>query len=133
MSHMHVLLAIGNVVKVVHHFDLSTSTTQGSVPSLAGNNPRGFSYQTLLINAKLSKGTSVLTTGTGAAEISSTELAQVASGQVYESTFDFTLPDNFSSLTGPQQAAVIDAWLAQMDLNVQTDLANKLQYAGFTR
>ena len=120
MSDYHILTGRpdGNGYRVVFHVPVP------DVPNRVGN-----SYRTCIVNSGMG-GSSALTEGTGPGQISSAELAQIQSGEVYEVSEEFhTNPDEDAA----QIRDRIDARHAEVVTQVQSEVVGKLSYFGFSR
>lgn len=98
-------------------------------PVPAGNNAAGVPWRTALINSGMG-GTSVMTVGNGAGQISSAEMAQIASGELREVVFTF---ENNPAWTAAQRNAAMDAQIDNVSRETQTDMVQSLRMFGATR
>lgn len=107
----------GNSYRVVFHIP---------VPSV--NNRIGVNYRSALV--ALFGGTSSLPEGDGPGQISTSELAQVASGAVFE------FSEQFPTHPGENAAQIrsrIDARYTELVAKIQGELSGRLAYYGYTR
>lgn len=122
MSQWHVLGGSpdGNSFQVVFH-----------LPVPSANNRVSINYQTALVNSGLG-GKTIMATGTGPGQISSTELTSVQNGSLYEYLYTFyTNPGE----TQAQAAARLDALFTQFSNTANMPLAGlqkQLTYFGGT-
>lgn len=117
MSNIHVLEGLGNDYRAVIHL---------AVP--VENNSVGVPLRTALVNSGLA--TTVMTIGSGAGQISSTEATQIGSGEVYEIVFSFA---NNPAWTGPQRQAQFNQEVSNRSIIALTDLRRHLAYFGHTQ
>lgn len=114
MSKIHVLETIHGIANVVLH----TNTP-------AGNNSVGIAWKEAGLNSgKL--GTTMLTEGTGAGQITTAEKAQVESGDVIE------IVDSIHVESGGATADSIDELAGPIINEYEAELQRKLNYFGYT-
>lgn len=119
MADIHVLAGDGNWHwQVAIHIAVPNEINDVSVP-----------YQTALANSGLG-GTSVMPTGDGAGHITTTELAQMAAGEVYEEVADF--PISSGGQTPAEIRAALLEFCAALEPAVLADLQSRLRYFGHT-
>lgn len=122
MANMHVRSVVGGQPQIVCHV---------TVPN--ENNQVSLNLRTALVR---SGGVSVsaLPDGDGNdGTISAAEKTQLANGEKVERTIPFALGDDWDGLTGPQKLARLDAFHAQVVIEVEAELRARLRYFGFTR
>lgn len=119
MSKVHVLAGDGDghIYNLVIH-----------IPVPAGNNDAGLPWRTCLVNSGLG-GVTALKTGTGPGQITAAELAQVASGEVYETTASI----NTQGIVGAGMGAAVDAFAAQVSAERLAELQKALNWFGVVR
>ena len=118
MSDVHVLTGEGNSSTLVFHIP---------VPIL--NNAVGIPYRTALANSGLG-GTTTMSEGTGAGQISTAEKAQIEAGEIYELVTFFPVESGGS--TPAQLRASIRKWYQQLAGQTLTELQARLRYFGYT-
>lgn len=118
MSHIHVLTGSGTQWSMVMHF-----------PIPEANNDVGVSYRTALVNSELG-GTTQLTEGTEAGQITPAEKALIESGGVYEYLTSFKVEGNGATPTAVQ--ANFRRKYTRESALVLADLQAKLKYFGHT-
>lgn len=118
MSDYHVLTGdrYGNKFRIAYHIPLPDQ-----------NNRAGVSYRTAVVNSGLG-GTTSLTEGTGAGQISAAEKAQIEAGERVEIVEDFATNPGESAA---QAKTRIKARCAVLTAKVQAELAHRLTYYGF--
>ena len=118
MADMHVYDGDGRKWTVIMHF---------AVPNV--NNAVAVNYRTALVNSGLG-GTTTMTEGTGAGEITAAEKADVEAGILYEHVASFLVE------SGGKQAAELRASLREFYAKEETRiidvLKSKLRYFGHT-
>lgn len=119
MSDYHVLEGSedGNRYRIVFHIPVP------SVPNRVGVN-----YRAALVS--LTGGVSILPEGNGIGQITTAELALIASGAIYEHVELFNTNPNENAA---QIQARLDAYYSELVTKIQTDLSGKLSYYGYTR
>lgn len=118
MSDIHVLEGTGDRWRVVMHF---------TIPNV--NNQVGTNYRTALVSSGLG-GTSILTEGIGAGNISTAELALIATGEIYEHVASLLIETGGA---GASQVAMLTAEYNRLSSAVIATLQNKLKYYGYTQ
>lgn len=108
----------GNSYSVVFHIPIPNT-----------NNRVAVNYRTALVNSGIG-GTTVLPEGNGAGQITSAEKAQVVAGELYEHVEQF---DTNPGETANQIRDRIDARYTALVTAIQSRLAGRLAYFGFTR
>lgn len=118
MADIHVLAGDGLYRwAIVFHF---------AVPNI--NNSVSVNYRTALINSGLG-GTSVMTEGSGAGQITTAELAQVVSGELYEHGEPFLAESG--STNNAEMLAAAQAMYASRETPVLATLQKRLRYYGY--
>lgn len=119
MADIHTLTRDGDgQTRLVFHFP---------VPDI--DNSVGVNYRIALVNSGLG-GMSSLTEGTGAGQISSAELAQIAAGELYEHSI--SVPVESGGTSGPQLLATVRKFYLKAKDNVLNGLQQRLKYFGYT-
>lgn len=98
-------------------------------PTPPGNNSAGVPWKDALVNSGMG-GKTVMPTGTGAGQITATELAQIQSGALYEITFHVELKVGMSPA---EQRAVMDAQISTLSRETLQQLQRDLRFFGLTR
>lgn len=116
MSAIHVLEGDGQTYEVVVHF---------AVP--AGSNSGGLTWKAAALAAGFT-GTTVLPTGTGPAQIDTTERTQVIAGDVGEIVVRILTESGGTS--APQRQASVQAQVNQAIVDTLADWQRRLRYYG---
>lgn len=119
MATVHVLTRIGNKFRCIIHF---------AVP--AGNNSANVSWKTAGLNSGLT-GSTVMTEGSGAGQITTAEKATVLSGDVIEFTAD--IEAETAGTSSVQLGAMVDAEAIKLIAAKTTELQTALKWFGATR
>ena len=93
------------------------------------DNEVGVNYRTALINSGLG-GTSAMAEGTGAGQITTAELAQVAAGELYE--YSISVPLESGATNNAEMLATARAMYARDETRVLAALQKRLRYYGYT-
>ncbi len=120
MANTHVLTRAGSSITVVLHI---------AVPSL--NNSAGVNWQVAVANSGLfgRPPVSILPTGTGAGQITSTELASVTSGALIEVVDTYT--PNAAEIAAAN--AYLDAMYTVRAAQILARVQDQLSFFGYTR
>lgn len=103
----------------------NTFTVVAHAPTPAGNNSAGVSWVTALANGI--KPVTRMTIGNGSGQITSAEAADVAAGNVIETSFQFDDDPNWSAPTRTTQLGLI---ATDAVARAQTELGAKLKWFG---
>lgn len=93
------------------------------------NNNVGINYRIALVNSSLG-GTSVMTEGTGAGQIATAELAQIAAGEVLEHSEQFLAESGATN--NAEMLAAAQALYVAREPTVLNALKKQLRYFGYT-
>lgn len=119
MSDIHVMLGDGaRNWRVIFHF-----------PVADANNAVGVNYRTALVNSGLG-GTTSMTEGVEAGQITTAEKAQVEAGELYE--YGYALMPESGGTTAPQLQAQLRAVYTREKSRVTDDIQKRLKYFGHT-
>lgn len=119
MADIHVLLGDGiDKWTLVFHFAIASA-----------NNAVSINYRTALVNSGLG-GTSSMVEGSGAGEITTAELAQVAAGELFEHRL--SLPLESGATDNAEMLASARAMYARDETRIVAELQRRLKYYGFT-
>lgn len=119
MSDIHVLTGDGK--------DDWTLIFHYAVPDV--NNEVGVNYRVALINSGLG-GTSAMDEGTGAGKISTAELAQITTGELYEHSVSFLAESGATN--NAEMVVEVKIQYTDAEAIVIDDLKRQLKYYGYT-
>lgn len=117
MAGFNVLTGRNNLYTVVVH-----------VATPNGNNSAGVPWATAVINSGLN--TTIMSSGTGVGQISSTDAAAIAAGTLVEGSFDWHDDPNW---TNPQRVANITTLASQYSNDLLNSLADRLKFFGYSQ
>jgi len=117
MSDIHILTASDrHIYNVVMHFAVPDTT-----------NPAGTNYRTALVNSGIG-GSTALTEGVGAGQISTLEKSQVEAGELYEHRVSFNAEGNGQG--APEIREALRAFYTSEKTRKINELQNRLKYFG---